>query len=192
MSIFFASYCNRAGMYAVKSKRSMVLPRGSVNLMSSYGMRRAAFLAAGTVRARSSSGPGPAGSEADAFMTRTRSNKGTTATTRVDVRAPCEYQRPGRRAGSRTYARYFPPPGRCALGVGRAAVTDTDLLVFNTTADGVSDEEWRARTQLRALNADLYKFRLTIFEALPGAEMVDRCRRTRSPRVIHPARVASS
>lgn len=79
---------------------------------------------------------------------------------------------------------------QCLDRIRMGTVTDTDLLVLNATSDGITDQEWAARTQLRALNADVNCFNSSKLAALPGAETVYRCRDTRNPHITHPKRVA--
>jgi len=64
-----------------------------------------------------------------------------------------------------------------------------DLVVLNATSDGVSEEEWASRTQLRALNKDVNKFNMDKLTNLDGAKVVYLCRDTRSPNIKHPKRI---
>lgn len=49
---------------------------------------------------------------------------------------------------------------KCLARIRFGTFTDIDLLVLSATSDAVSDMEWAAQTQLRALNADVDEFSL--------------------------------
>jgi len=76
----------------------------------------------------------------------------------------------------------------CLDRIRVGTVTDTDLVVLNSTSSGVSDEEWGSRTQLRARNSDVDKFNLSKLRSLAGPEVVYRCEDEINPSLKHAGR----
>lgn len=60
----------------------------------------------------------------------------------------------------------------CLDRIRTGQVTDVDLVVLNSTSEGVSDDLWRTHTQLRARNEDVNQFNKMKLDALPGEEAI--------------------
>lgn len=78
----------------------------------------------------------------------------------------------------------------CLDRIRMGKMTESDVRTLNATSDGVSDEEWASRTQLRAVNRDVNSFNAQKLASLPGPEVTYACRDEVNERITHPNRVA--
>lgn len=69
-------------------------------------------------------------------------------------------------------------------------LTESDVRMLNATSEGVSEEEWASRTQLRAVNRDVNSFNAQKLAALPGPEVNYSCRDEFNAGITHSSRVA--
>lgn len=77
----------------------------------------------------------------------------------------------------------------CLERIRLGQVTDSDLIVLNATSDGVSEEDWDKRTQLRALNKDVNAYNKSKLACLPGPVIKYSCRDELNPNITHPRRI---
>lgn len=78
----------------------------------------------------------------------------------------------------------------CLDRVRLGTVTDTDLVVLNATFDGVSDNTWNSRTQLRALIRQVIAFNELKMRQLRGVDHIYESYDVISQSIIHPNRRA--
>jgi len=78
----------------------------------------------------------------------------------------------------------------CLDRIRKGEVTDTDIMFLNATSDGVSDELWDSRTQLRALWADVSKFNNDKLARFAGPTTTNSCKDEVNQALKHPKRVA--
>lgn len=88
-----------------------------------------------------------------------------------------------RQAGSSWFA-------GCLDRIRTGTFTDEDLMVLNSTSVGISDKQWQAHTQLRALKSQADEVNRRSMRALPGCETTYRCRDELNNVITHPARQA--
>lgn len=69
-------------------------------------------------------------------------------------------------------------------------MTDTDLMILNATSDGVTDDVWNTRTQLRARIVDVNAFKYKQLARLGGPEVAYASRDEFNGNITHPIRVA--
>lgn len=78
----------------------------------------------------------------------------------------------------------------CLDRVRMGKITESDVRMLNSTSEGVSEEQWASRTQLRAVNRDVNAFNAQRLASLPGPEVTYPSRDEANEIITHPSRIA--
>lgn len=78
---------------------------------------------------------------------------------------------------------------QCLDRIRTGQVTDADIAILNATSEGISEQQWASRTQLRAKNVDVNLFNNARLSALPGAPITYFCKDEANSSIQHPRRI---
>lgn len=79
---------------------------------------------------------------------------------------------------------------QCLDRIRTGEVTEADIAILNSTSDGITEEQWESRTQLRAVNRQVDQFNRKKLSTLPGEPSTNQARDVFNNHITHPARVA--